>query len=65
MTGSISSGTPSSSITQRLLPTCPRVRTNLTACPRDLAKGGDHRTRLLPVEEDGTLTAEASDSVVK
>ncbi|WP_411761642.1 LCP family protein [Streptomyces tunisiensis] len=31
----------------------------------DLAKGGDHRTRLLPVEEDGTLTAEASDSVVK
>src|SRR5690606_8744188 len=33
MTGSISSGTPSSSITQRLLPTCPRVRPNLTACP--------------------------------
>ncbi|MDU0301937.1 LytR C-terminal domain-containing protein [Streptomyces sp. PAL114] len=31
----------------------------------DLAKGGDHRTTLLPVEEDGTLTAEASDSVVK
>lgn len=32
MTGSTSSGTPSSSITQRLLPTCPRVRPNLTAC---------------------------------
>ncbi|MFE1265434.1 LytR C-terminal domain-containing protein [Streptomyces albogriseolus] len=31
----------------------------------DLAKGGDHRTQLLPVEEDGTLTAEASDGVVK
>ncbi|MET8895995.1 LytR C-terminal domain-containing protein [Streptomyces albogriseolus] len=31
----------------------------------DLAKGGDHRTALLPVEEDGTLTAEASDSVVE
>ncbi len=31
----------------------------------DLAKGGDHRTALLPVEEDGTLTAEASDGVVK
>ncbi|MGA5124672.1 LytR C-terminal domain-containing protein [Streptomyces pseudogriseolus] len=31
----------------------------------DLAKGGDHRTTLLPVEEDGTLTAEASDGVVK
>ncbi|MGW3714279.1 LytR C-terminal domain-containing protein [Streptomyces albogriseolus] len=31
----------------------------------DLAKGGDHRTELLPVEEDGTLTAEASDGVVK
>ncbi|MEU2369998.1 LytR C-terminal domain-containing protein [Streptomyces pseudogriseolus] len=31
----------------------------------DLAKGGDHRTTLLPVEGDGTLTAEASDGVVK
>ncbi|MET9309453.1 LCP family protein [Streptomyces cellulosae] len=31
----------------------------------DLAKGGDHRTALLPVEEDGTLTDEASESVVK
>ncbi|MFJ6862334.1 LytR C-terminal domain-containing protein [Streptomyces werraensis] len=31
----------------------------------DRAKGGDHRTALLPVEEDGTLTDEASDSVVK
>ncbi|MEW1602546.1 LCP family protein [Streptomyces sp. NPDC093808] len=31
----------------------------------DLAKGGDHRTTLLPVEEDGTLTAETSDSVVQ
>ncbi|MBL3666942.1 LCP family protein [Streptomyces sp. M2CJ-2] len=31
----------------------------------DLAKGGDHRTALLPVQEDGTLTAETSDSVVK
>ncbi|GAA3178407.1 polydiglycosylphosphate transferase PdtA [Streptomyces virens] len=31
----------------------------------DLAKGGDHRTALLPVQEDGTLTAEASDSVVE
>ncbi|KES05652.1 membrane protein [Streptomyces toyocaensis] len=31
----------------------------------DLAKGGDHRTALLPVQQDGTLTAEASDSVVK
>ncbi|MEU3945489.1 LytR C-terminal domain-containing protein [Streptomyces sp. NPDC029526] len=31
----------------------------------DLAKGGDHTTALLPVEDDGTLTAEASDEVVK
>ncbi|MFD3736150.1 LytR C-terminal domain-containing protein [Streptomyces sp. NPDC058632] len=31
----------------------------------DLAKGGDHSTALLPVEEDGTLTAQTSDSVVK
>ncbi len=31
----------------------------------DLAKGGDHRTALLPVRDDGTLTAEASDGVVK
>ncbi|MEW2184311.1 LCP family protein [Streptomyces cellulosae] len=31
----------------------------------DLAKGGDHRTELLPVEEDGTLTDEAGDKVVK
>ncbi|CAL9458929.1 hypothetical protein SUDANB15_02578 [Streptomyces sp. enrichment culture] len=31
----------------------------------DLAKGGDHRTALLPVQEDGTLTAQASDSVVE
>ncbi|MEV5934613.1 LCP family protein [Streptomyces sp. NPDC052079] len=31
----------------------------------DLAKGGDHKTALLPVQQDGTLTAEASDSVVK
>lgn len=31
----------------------------------DLAKGGDHKTALLPVRDDGTLTAEASDSVVK
>ncbi|WP_081236494.1 LCP family protein [Streptomyces viridosporus] len=31
----------------------------------DLAKGGDHRTTLLPVQDDGTLTAQASDSVVK
>ncbi|CAL9566048.1 LCP family protein [Streptomyces sp. Tu 3180] len=31
----------------------------------DLAKGGDHRTALLPVQDDGTLTAQASDSVVK
>ncbi|WP_282699485.1 LCP family protein [Streptomyces sp. CC219B] len=31
----------------------------------DLAKGGDYKTALLPVQADGTLTAEASDSVVK
>ncbi|MFI8306958.1 LCP family protein [Streptomyces sp. NPDC085927] len=31
----------------------------------DLAKGGDHSTTLLPVQDDGTLTAETSDSVVK
>ncbi|MCT7352374.1 LytR C-terminal domain-containing protein [Streptomyces sp. 15-116A] len=31
----------------------------------DLAKGGDHKTALLPVQQDGTLSAEASDSVVK
>ncbi|MFF8099238.1 LytR C-terminal domain-containing protein [Streptomyces sp. NPDC016640] len=31
----------------------------------DLAKGGDHRTALLPVQDDGTLSAQASDSVVK
>ncbi|MEU3251593.1 LCP family protein [Streptomyces sp. NPDC006997] len=31
----------------------------------ELAKGGDHRTALLPVQDDGTLSAEASDSVVK
>ncbi|MEU3147752.1 MULTISPECIES: LCP family protein [unclassified Streptomyces] len=31
----------------------------------DLAKGGDHSTALLPVEEDGTLTAETGDSVVE
>lgn len=31
----------------------------------DLAKGGDHKTALLPVQQDGTLTAEASDSVVE
>ncbi|KUO22326.1 LCP family protein [Streptomyces dysideae] len=31
----------------------------------DLAKGGDYKTALLPVQTDGTLTAEASDSVVK
>ncbi|MFE9770808.1 LCP family protein [Streptomyces sp. NPDC005931] len=31
----------------------------------DLAKGGDHRTATLPVQEDGTLTAQASDSVVE
>ncbi|MGC0377333.1 LytR C-terminal domain-containing protein [Streptomyces sp. SAI-229] len=31
----------------------------------DRAKGGDHRTAVLPVRDDGTLTAQASDSVVK
>ncbi|GAB2834492.1 polydiglycosylphosphate transferase PdtA [Streptomyces chlorus] len=31
----------------------------------DLAKGGEHSTALLPVQDDGTLTAETSDSVVK
>jgi anionic cell wall polymer biosynthesis LytR-Cps2A-Psr (LCP) family protein len=31
----------------------------------DLAKSGDHETALLPVQDDGTLTAQASDSVVK
>ncbi|MEG3631407.1 LytR C-terminal domain-containing protein [Streptomyces poriticola] len=31
----------------------------------DLAKGGDHDTALLPVQDDGTLSAEASASVVK
>ncbi|GGT08248.1 LCP family protein [Streptomyces chromofuscus] len=31
----------------------------------DLAKSGDHKTALLPVQDDGTLSAEASDSVVK
>ncbi|QIJ62622.1 LCP family protein [Streptomyces sp. JB150] len=31
----------------------------------DLAKSGDHRTAVLPVQADGTLTAEASDSVVE
>lgn len=31
----------------------------------DLAKGGDYKTALLPVQTDGTLSAEASDSVVK
>ncbi|MFF4268777.1 LytR C-terminal domain-containing protein [Streptomyces sp. NPDC001536] len=31
----------------------------------DLAKGGDYRTALLPVQTDGTLSAQASDSVVK
>ncbi|MFF0016971.1 LytR C-terminal domain-containing protein [Streptomyces sp. NPDC005374] len=31
----------------------------------DLAKGGDYRTALLPVQQDGTLSAEASASVVK
>ncbi|MFI1416456.1 LCP family protein [Streptomyces sp. NPDC020731] len=31
----------------------------------ELAKGGDHKTAVLPVRDDGTLTAEASDSVVK
>jgi anionic cell wall polymer biosynthesis LytR-Cps2A-Psr (LCP) family protein len=31
----------------------------------DLAKGGDYRTALLPVRDDGTLSAETSASVVK
>jgi hypothetical protein len=31
----------------------------------DLAKGGDYKTALLPVRNDGTLSAEASASVVK
>lgn len=31
----------------------------------DLAKGGDYRTELLPVQSDGTLSAEAADTVVK
>ncbi|WP_329339325.1 LytR C-terminal domain-containing protein [Streptomyces sp. NBC_00663] len=31
----------------------------------DLAKGGDYKTALLPVQTDGTLSAQASDSVVK
>ncbi|MGW5493130.1 LytR C-terminal domain-containing protein [Streptomyces olivaceoviridis] len=31
----------------------------------DLAKSGDYRTALLPVQSDGTLTAQTSDSVVK
>ncbi|WP_409472162.1 LCP family protein [Streptomyces sp. HC307] len=31
----------------------------------DLAKGGDHKTAMLPVQTDGTLSAQASDSVVK
>jgi len=31
----------------------------------DLAKGGDYKTALLPVQADGTLSAQASDSVVK
>ncbi|MFD3497550.1 LytR C-terminal domain-containing protein [Streptomyces sp. NPDC058678] len=31
----------------------------------DRAKGGDFKTALLPVQTDGTLSAEASDSVVK
>ncbi|MFB8771441.1 LCP family protein [Streptomyces broussonetiae] len=31
----------------------------------ELAKGGDHKTALLPVQDDGSLTAEAGDSVVK
>ncbi|MBT2391621.1 LCP family protein [Streptomyces sp. ISL-1] len=29
------------------------------------AKGGDYRTALLPVQQDGTLTAQAAESVVK
>ncbi|OAH15830.1 LytR C-terminal domain-containing protein [Streptomyces jeddahensis] len=31
----------------------------------DLAKGGDYKTRLLPVQRDGTLSEQATDSVVK
>ncbi|CAM5674639.1 hypothetical protein SFUMM280S_01869 [Streptomyces fumanus] len=31
----------------------------------DLAKGGDYKTALLPVQDDGTLSAEAGESVVK
>ncbi|GEC06016.1 membrane protein [Streptomyces spinoverrucosus] len=31
----------------------------------DLAKSGDYKTAMLPVQDDGTLTAEASASVVK
>ncbi|MFJ3652046.1 LCP family protein [Streptomyces nigra] len=31
----------------------------------DLAKGGDYKTALLPVQDDGTLSQEASASVVK
>ncbi|WP_031158749.1 LCP family protein [Streptomyces durhamensis] len=31
----------------------------------DLAKSGDYKTALLPVQADGTLTAQTSDSVVK
>ncbi|MEU3844928.1 LCP family protein [Streptomyces sp. NPDC028635] len=31
----------------------------------DLAKGGDYKTALLPVQGDGTLSARAADSVVK
>ncbi|MFF7444488.1 MULTISPECIES: LytR C-terminal domain-containing protein [unclassified Streptomyces] len=31
----------------------------------DLAKGGDYKTALLPVQTDGALSAQASDSVVK
>ncbi|MEU6598777.1 LytR C-terminal domain-containing protein [Streptomyces flaveolus] len=31
----------------------------------DLAKSGDYKTALLPVQSDGTLTAQTSDSVVK
>ncbi|EPD59788.1 LCP family protein [Streptomyces sp. HGB0020] len=31
----------------------------------DLAKGGDYKTALLPVQSDGTLSAQASASVVK
>jgi anionic cell wall polymer biosynthesis LytR-Cps2A-Psr (LCP) family protein len=31
----------------------------------DLAKGGDYKTALLPVQQDGTLSEQATDSVVK